>query len=515
LRVVAAVALSLIALIPQGHAMARMLPRVHKPGAVVTRLRPTTRSVALTIDEDFEALPATLGVLSANRARATFFVTPAGAAKNVAALRAIERQGSEVGVLSPAGDTFSRLKPEEAVAWLRASRSSLERLTGGDTANFVRPSGKLPPTLPNAAQAAGQVVALWSRDLADAPPASLGALSKDGDILRLRDGRGAPGRLQAALTSLAQAHFSVDSLTDAVLQSPSHFFSCGPAKAPALPGDHALSRLFEGRKDFWGEVGRTLYGTKEGVRLDGEPAGRLLPSEVRRLVAGYARRMDRPPTPADIMPDGKIVDGHRGLIVNQRRTAVLLLKAPAGADVRPVRDVTPPRWSRGDLARLTLELGRYMTWTHGSTGRLKNIDHAAAILDWYVLLPGEKFSFLDAIGADESEDDSGGWHLAPAYVYGTSLPAYGGGICQVSSTVYQAAKRSGMTILERHRHGRPVPYIPWGWDATVAYPHFDLRFENPRSTPVALRVQVKGARLIASLVGDPKDGPAQGPPARS
>jgi vancomycin resistance protein YoaR len=83
----------------------------------------------------------------------------------------------------------------------------------------------------------------------------------------------------------------------------------------------------------------------------------------------------------------------------------------------------------------------------------------------------------------------------------------GGGVCQVSSTLYNAVRKTNnktddrLAIIERNNHSLPVSYVPSGLDATVAWPHKDFRFRNTFPHPVYLRAQVSGSRLKISVWG--------------
>lgn len=122
--------------------------------------------------------------------------------------------------------------------------------------------------------------------------------------------------------------------------------------------------------------------------------------------------------------------------------------------------------------------------------RTDNVALAARILDGAVVGPGEEFLFNANLGRRTEE---AGYKPARVIVDGRSEAGLAGGICQVSSTLYNAALLSGMEILERHPHSRPVPYLPMGLDATVSYGSLDLRWRNPWSFPVTVRAQVIGA----------------------
>jgi vancomycin resistance protein YoaR len=83
---------------------------------------------------------------------------------------------------------------------------------------------------------------------------------------------------------------------------------------------------------------------------------------------------------------------------------------------------------------------------------------------------------------------------------GMSMDA-GGGVCQVSSTLYNAALRAGMEIIERHPHSIRIHYVPPGQDAAVAYNYLDLQFRNNYTTPVLIKSYVSGRRIVMSVLG--------------
>jgi vancomycin resistance protein YoaR len=144
-------------------------------------------------------------------------------------------------------------------------------------------------------------------------------------------------------------------------------------------------------------------------------------------------------------------------------------------------------------------LGAYSTSLAGRTpNQAANIRLAAERIDGVTLRPGEVFSFGRAVGPVSA---------ATGFVKGLALrggePASedGGGICQVASTIYNAALRANLEIIERRRHLWPVQSVPPGLDATFASGHTDLRFRNSLSQTLRLRVAAGGDRLTARLLG--------------
>ena len=125
-----------------------------------------------------------------------------------------------------------------------------------------------------------------------------------------------------------------------------------------------------------------------------------------------------------------------------------------------------------------------------SKNRISNVKKACEILDGLMLMPGEIFSYNDTIGQRNEED---GWLPAPAYADGEVHQQPGGGICQVSSTLYNAAAYSNLKIVERECHQFQVGYLPWGMDATVSWGWPDFKFQNTQPFPIRLHAWVDDA----------------------
>lgn len=133
--------------------------------------------------------------------------------------------------------------------------------------------------------------------------------------------------------------------------------------------------------------------------------------------------------------------------------------------------------------------------------RTHNIFLATEALDKLLLKPGEEFSFNDRVGARTPD---AGYREALIIENNTFVPGIGGGVCQVSSTLYNAALAAGLKITERHPHALPVNYVPPGRDATVAYGTLDLKFSNTLQGYLQIRSEVTGDTVTFSLYG-PQD----------
>lgn len=112
-----------------------------------------------------------------------------------------------------------------------------------------------------------------------------------------------------------------------------------------------------------------------------------------------------------------------------------------------------------------------------------NVHFAASLLSGITLKPGEVFSQNSTIGP---YTQTRGYQKGPTYIGSTLTTTYGGGVCKISSTLYNIAVLSNLEIIERHAHSMPVPYVPYGQDATVAYGAKDFKFKNTSSSTILI-----------------------------
>jgi len=163
-------------------------------------------------------------------------------------------------------------------------------------------------------------------------------------------------------------------------------------------------------------------------------------------------------------------------------------------------EFTDPEYTQEYLQSLLFRdlIGERTTWAHGTSNRLTNIQLSSEEINGLVLLPGEEFSFNGVVGARTAER---GYMWAPALSQGETIMSIGGGVCQTSSTIYAAIKPSELLVTDQRRHGRPVPYLPWGWDATVFYPYLDFKFENNTEYPIRIEMELNDRNLTARVFG--------------
>jgi len=137
-----------------------------------------------------------------------------------------------------------------------------------------------------------------------------------------------------------------------------------------------------------------------------------------------------------------------------------------------------------------------------SQAAIANMRLATAALDGAIALPGEILSFNGIVGR---RTPGGGYLVAPVLIRGRRADGPGGGICQVSTTLYEAARSAGgaLAVVERHAHSRPVRYAKPGRDATVDYGRKDLRLRNVSGGPLALRSRLSDRTVRIEIWSGP------------
>ncbi|MBM7655017.1 VanW family protein [Neobacillus cucumis] len=144
-----------------------------------------------------------------------------------------------------------------------------------------------------------------------------------------------------------------------------------------------------------------------------------------------------------------------------------------------------------------MRIGRYVTvFNPTNKTRTNNIDLATKAINNYVIFPGETFSFNKVVGKRTA---SKGYLKAPVIIRGEFSEDIGGGICQVSSTLFNAVDNAGLKIVQRFSHTRKVPYIPPGRDATVSWYGPDFVFKNIYKEPILIRAKTLGHLLVINL----------------
>ncbi len=142
------------------------------------------------------------------------------------------------------------------------------------------------------------------------------------------------------------------------------------------------------------------------------------------------------------------------------------------------------------------------TFSTAAANRAANVALAAAKINDTVLAPGQVFSYAEVLG---NPSLANGFKVAPVYENGKSSQGVGGGVCQVSSTLYSAVLYADLEVVSRQNHSLTVAYLPKGQDATFAYGSIDFKFKNNTDYPVKVAAGTSGGRLSVSIIGTQRD----------
>lgn len=223
-----------------------------------------------------------------------------------------------------------------------------------------------------------------------------------------------------------------------------------------------------------------------------------------------AKRVDKQPVDADwaVTKSGiRVIPDRPGHVLDVPRSAKAVLRAAL---------VTEPDLRSANLTVETAEADRtteearamkirglvasYQTFYGGEANRIHNVQLVAHLVDRHVIAPGETFSFNGTTG-ERGEDK--GFLEAPVIINGELKTGLGGGVCQVSTTVFNAAYEAGLPIVSRTNHALYISHYPQGRDATVNYPDTDLKFTNDTGHYILLRTWVGSSSLTVALYGTP------------
>jgi vancomycin resistance protein YoaR len=225
--------------------------------------------------------------------------------------------------------------------------------------------------------------------------------------------------------------------------------------------------------------------------------------------AALARTVNTRAHNAEFVP----VAGGRVLIkpsVNARaldvpRTARRLWAAavsPTQRIARVVVGVKRPARTTAEAKRMGIKdiVSSYTTIYGGDANRIHNVRLVAELIDDTLIAPGTTFSFNGTTG---DRNEAKGFLEAPVIINGELETGLGGGVCQVSTTVFNAAYEAGLKITERTNHALYISHYPQGRDATVNYPDTDLKFVNDTPRWLLLRTFVGASALTVNLYGTP------------
>lgn len=210
---------------------------------------------------------------------------------------------------------------------------------------------------------------------------------------------------------------------------------------------------------------------------------------------GYDQRM----TLDKIGPDGKIIKGQPEIILEESELVDKIIAASvSGGDVELPLYVTESGYDPADVPYLDeVVVASYTTYFNsGVAGRTKNIELSAEAINNIILGEGDHFSFNTTVGPS---DEAHGYQPAEEAINGKLVMGIGGGICQTSSTLFNAVDKVGVSYVEKHHHSVTVGYVPKARDATVSYGGKDFRFENTTGIPLLVKANFGNGVLTIEI----------------
>ncbi len=227
----------------------------------------------------------------------------------------------------------------------------------------------------------------------------------------------------------------------------------------------------------------TIHAGADGLALDVQRSADAITAAWNAYVSAVPTSAAAPPASPDVQPPGSPSGA-----------------APAAATLEVTLPVvvTHPDLVENDLKAMDGVLASFSTHYRGTSNRRSNIVLATRKINGTLLRPGEIFSYNRVVGPRSGD---AGFLPAPQYVHGKHVMGEGGGICQVSSTLFNAALLSNLKIVRRQNHSMPVAYLKHGRDATAVYGAIDMQFQNNTSAPIYIASATKGGMVEFTFYG--------------
>lgn len=257
------------------------------------------------------------------------------------------------------------------------------------------------------------------------------------------------------------------------------------------------------RGSWWERLKNIRMATQQGYRMPVRI--RYNENKLDSVFESWRDAIDRPPRNAALsILTGGIIPQEQGRKLETEALRPIVLQALKKPDTNSVPlPVTPlyPEITVADINRAGIRevMGTYTTtFDAKDSNRTTNIRIAASKINGHIIYPGQTFSFNETVGPREK---TYGFKEAMEIVDGELVPGIGGGICQVSSTLYNAALLSNLNVVERYNHSKPLVYVPLGRDATVVFGMLDFKFVNETDMPVMIMAEINNDKLCIGIFG--------------
>ncbi|SDB31089.1 VanW family protein [Eubacterium oxidoreducens] len=263
-----------------------------------------------------------------------------------------------------------------------------------------------------------------------------------------------------------------------------------------------------------GEIGNIVSRYKEIADL--ENGSKTIPltfsvdeDEVAEAIESKTEKLNTEPVDYSLKRTNgsfEIVEGKDGVVVDVEASVQLVKDfvenewSVSDTTVALEVEVEAPGGSEEELAKVQDVLGKFSTdYSSSAAGRAQNVANGASKINGTIVYPGETFSVYDTVSPFEAEN---GYALAGSYENGTTVETYGGGICQVSTTLYNAVIRAELEVVERYAHSMLVSYVDPSADAAIAGTYKDFKFTNNTDAPIYIEGVTSGGIITFTVYGE-------------
>lgn len=274
--------------------------------------------------------------------------------------------------------------------------------------------------------------------------------------------------------------------------------------------NHSGINLIYNGNDRW-PVDKKTIGTWISINLAGDGTGLVVSWDLERI-SGYlttiSQNINKEPIDAVLTYKNNIVQAFSlsrdGKYMNVKKSADNILVALDGGnkEARLEMDSVKAKIDTAEIENLGLTslLATGVSDFAGSpANRVHNIKVGTAKFNGLLIAPGEEFSFVDHLGEVGAKE---GYLPELVIKNNKTIPEYGGGVCQVSTTAFRGAMMAGLEIRERHPHSFPVKYYaPQGFDAAIYPPSPDLKFVNDTTSNILIQSKVRGTKVYFEFYG--------------
>ena len=232
-------------------------------------------------------------------------------------------------------------------------------------------------------------------------------------------------------------------------------------------------------------------------------------SKITSYLKKYKKKADQKAKDGGLVRENgafTITEGKEGISLNVAESAKRITSFIQGdwdakeAEIELAADTVKPRGTKEELAKVKDVLGTCTTdYSSSTAGRIMNVETGCSRINGKLLYPGDTFSVYETVSPFDAEH---GYALAGSFENGTVVDTYGGGICQVSTTLYDAVILAELEIKERFEHSMIVTYVEPSMDAAIAGTVKDLKFVNNLDTPVYIEGITGGGKLTFNIYGE-------------